>query len=279
MVCIHGFTDTWRTWELVLPALERHHEVLAPTLAGHAGGPSFDVGAGGEGIIDALEAAMDEAGFERAHLVGNSLGGFAAIRLAQRGRAETVVALAPAGGWAAEDESYRDTMAHFATAQELVRGAAPYADTIVSTPEGCRRATAFLDHKLRAHSGGAASPPDSRGGELRCGGAADRACPRARLELRRGTYPLPGADRLGHRGPASAVAPGCGEVSRARPQCRMDRARRDRSPAAARRPGRDRRSDPRPHGPLTSVRSALRSILPTGVSGTASTTRISRGYL
>lgn len=144
MVCIHGFTDTWRTWELVLPALERHHEVLAPTLAGHAGGPSFDVGAGGEGIIDALEAAMDEAGFERAHLVGNSLGGFAAIRLAQRGRAETVVALAPAGGWAAEDESYRDTMAHFATAQELVRGAAPYADTIVSTPEGCRRATAFL---------------------------------------------------------------------------------------------------------------------------------------
>ena len=28
-----------RTWELVLPALERHHDVLAPALAGHAGGP------------------------------------------------------------------------------------------------------------------------------------------------------------------------------------------------------------------------------------------------
>jgi len=39
LVCLHGFTDTWRTWELVLPELERRHDVLAPTLAGHAGGP------------------------------------------------------------------------------------------------------------------------------------------------------------------------------------------------------------------------------------------------
>jgi pimeloyl-ACP methyl ester carboxylesterase len=37
LVCLHGFTDTWRTWELVLPTLERHHDVLAPTLIGHAG--------------------------------------------------------------------------------------------------------------------------------------------------------------------------------------------------------------------------------------------------
>jgi hypothetical protein len=32
LVCLHGFTDTWRTWELVLPILERQHDVLAPTL-------------------------------------------------------------------------------------------------------------------------------------------------------------------------------------------------------------------------------------------------------
>ncbi len=37
MLCLHGFTGTWRMWELVLPALERHHDVLAPTLLGHAG--------------------------------------------------------------------------------------------------------------------------------------------------------------------------------------------------------------------------------------------------
>jgi pimeloyl-ACP methyl ester carboxylesterase len=143
MVCIHGFTDTWRTWELVLPALERHHDVLAPTLAGHAGGPPLELDAGSDAIVDALETAMDDVGFERAHLVGNSLGGYVAIRLAQRGRATTVVALAPAGGWAADDESYKDTLTYFTTAQELLRNAAPYAEEIVSTPEGRRRATAF----------------------------------------------------------------------------------------------------------------------------------------
>ncbi len=35
LVCLHGFTDTWRTWELVLPVLERYHDVYAPTLPGH----------------------------------------------------------------------------------------------------------------------------------------------------------------------------------------------------------------------------------------------------
>ena len=39
LLLVHGFTDTWRTWELVLAALEREHEVLAPTLLGHAGRP------------------------------------------------------------------------------------------------------------------------------------------------------------------------------------------------------------------------------------------------
>ena len=37
LVLLHGFTGSWRIWELVLPALERRHDVLAPTLPGHAG--------------------------------------------------------------------------------------------------------------------------------------------------------------------------------------------------------------------------------------------------
>ena len=106
LVCLHGFTGTWRMWELVLPALERHHDVLAPTLPGHAGGPPLPEGLSDDTLPDALEAAMDKAGFERAHLVGNSLGGFLALQLAARGRASSVVALAPAGGWAEKDASF-----------------------------------------------------------------------------------------------------------------------------------------------------------------------------
>ncbi|MEA2436741.1 MAG: hypothetical protein QOF65_1297, partial [Thermoleophilaceae bacterium] len=100
LVCLHGFLDTWRAWELVLPALERQHDILAPTLAGHAGGPRIEGEVSDTTLADAVEHAMDKAGFEIAHIVGNSLGGLVALQLAERGRAETVVALAPAGGWA-----------------------------------------------------------------------------------------------------------------------------------------------------------------------------------
>lgn len=158
MLCLHGFTDTWRTWELVLPALEREHDVLAPTLAGHAGGPAIVGEATDAAVADAVERAMDEAGWETAHLVGNSLGGYIALQLASRGRARSVVALAPAGGWADGDESFRETLDYFTTMQRLLRDAAPHADAIVSTPEGRRRATLstserfeHIPHELLAH--------------------------------------------------------------------------------------------------------------------------------
>src|SRR4051794_34385946 len=111
MVLLHGFTDTWRTWELVLPPLERRHDVLALTLAGHLGGPPLPAAAGPDTMADLVEAAMDAAGFATAHLVGNSLGGHLALQLAARGRARSVVALAPAGGWAEGDESFREVLA------------------------------------------------------------------------------------------------------------------------------------------------------------------------
>jgi pimeloyl-ACP methyl ester carboxylesterase len=92
-------------------------------------------------LADAAERAMDEAGFETAHIAGNSLGGHVALQLAARARARTVVALAPAGGWAEGDESYRDTLRYFATMRDLLQTAAPQAEAIVASPEGRRRAT------------------------------------------------------------------------------------------------------------------------------------------
>ena len=147
-MCLHGFTDTWRTWELVLPALERHHDVLAPTLLGHAGAPPFAGEASDAMLADAVERAMDEAGFRTAHLVGNSLGGYVALQLAARGRAQSVVALAPAGGWANGDESYKETLGYFAAMQALLKAAVPYAEAIVATAEGRRRATQFITSRF-----------------------------------------------------------------------------------------------------------------------------------
>jgi pimeloyl-ACP methyl ester carboxylesterase len=143
LVCVHGIVDTWRTWELVLPALERHHDVLAPTLAGHAGGPAFDGTMTPDTLADGVEQAMDAAGFQNAHIVGNSLGGYVALRLAARGRARTVVALAPAGGWEPDDPSSAVTRDYFVGVRDLARAAAPHADAIVASADGRRRATAY----------------------------------------------------------------------------------------------------------------------------------------
>jgi pimeloyl-ACP methyl ester carboxylesterase len=143
-VALHGFLDTWRTWELVLPALERHHDVLAPTLPGHAGAPALGGGISVDALADTVEAAMDAAGFETAHLVGNSLGGNVALQLAARGRARTVVTLAPAGGWARGDDSFRDTLRLQAGLHEQLRAVAPHAEAVLTSKEGRRRATQLI---------------------------------------------------------------------------------------------------------------------------------------
>ena len=136
LVLLHGFLDTWRVWELVLPALERRHDVLAPTLAGHAGGPPLEEIAA-PALADAVERAMDAAGFATAHIAGNSLGGHVAFQLAARGRARSVVAFAPAGG-------YGEVLELQTGMQEQARAAAPHARSLLATDAGRRRATELL---------------------------------------------------------------------------------------------------------------------------------------
>ncbi|WP_349239802.1 alpha/beta hydrolase [Patulibacter sp. SYSU D01012] len=139
---LHGFLDTWRTWELVLPALERRHDVLALTLPGHAGGPPLPARLTATSTVAAVEAAMDAAGIETAHVAGNSLGGFLALQLAARGRARSVVALSPAGGWGGGSAVLADTLAEQERLHAAVRAGAGQAETLMATPAGRRRATA-----------------------------------------------------------------------------------------------------------------------------------------
>lgn len=144
LVCLHGFTDTWRTWELILPALERRHDVFAPTLPGHAGGPPLTSPLSTAAAVDAVGGMMDDLGWETAHIVGNSLGGYLALQLAARGRADTVVALAPAGGWARGDDTYRDLLSRQLAMHEMAKAAAPLADAILASEDGRRRATELI---------------------------------------------------------------------------------------------------------------------------------------
>lgn len=108
LLLLHGLGGTWTIWKPVLALLERHHRVVALTLPGHFGGPPMPPGqpVTVETMADVLEQDLQARGIERPHVVGNSLGGWLALELARRGRARSVTALSPAGGWRTT-EDYR----------------------------------------------------------------------------------------------------------------------------------------------------------------------------
>jgi pimeloyl-ACP methyl ester carboxylesterase len=99
LVLIHGVGHTWRGWKPMLPELERRFDVLAVDLPGHGHSEPLPAGTEStpEALADAVERQMLGAGFDSAHLAGNSLGGWISLELARRGRARTVTAISPAG--------------------------------------------------------------------------------------------------------------------------------------------------------------------------------------
>ena len=130
LVLLHGFMDAPVTWDLVRPYLGE--DVLVPAL------PLGDPAA----VVDELERVLDDARVETACLVGNSLGGYLALRLAERGRARAVVALAPAGGWPAGDSAPRETLELQRRINRALQRVVP--EQVASTPEGRRRALRYL---------------------------------------------------------------------------------------------------------------------------------------
>ncbi|WP_245718191.1 alpha/beta fold hydrolase [Nocardia miyunensis] len=99
VVLLHGFM-TPRCWEPVAARLSSTCEVFAPALTGHWGGPELrrrflNVAA----LADQIDNQLDELGWRTCHIAGNSLGAWIGFELAARGRARTLTAIAPAGGW------------------------------------------------------------------------------------------------------------------------------------------------------------------------------------
>jgi pimeloyl-ACP methyl ester carboxylesterase len=102
VILLHPFLMSQTVWEVVAQQLADtgRYEVFAPTMAGHNGGPrtrSWLLSS--STLADHVEQQMDELGWDTAHIVGNSLGGWVAFELERRGRARSVTGVAPAGGW------------------------------------------------------------------------------------------------------------------------------------------------------------------------------------
>jgi pimeloyl-ACP methyl ester carboxylesterase len=174
LVLLHGFTGAWHHWRPVLGELAARYEVIAPTLAGHDGGPPYPVDGPLTyvGATDWLERHLDELGVGEAHVVGNSMGGALALELAKRGRARSVVAIAPAGGWSEGDGEAQRLGRFFARQIRSARTVAPRISAIMRRPSARRLAL----REIMRH-GELVSPADAVDltiSSLRCS-IADRA--------------------------------------------------------------------------------------------------------
>ncbi len=101
MLLLHPFMMSQNVWKKVAPQIADtgRYEVFAPTMAGHNGGPKGRWKLDSATLADHVERQLDDLGWTTAHIVGNSLGGWVAFELERRGRARTITAIAPAGGW------------------------------------------------------------------------------------------------------------------------------------------------------------------------------------
>ncbi|RYC10400.1 alpha/beta fold hydrolase [Nocardioides zhouii] len=83
VVLLHGYTADRVVWMRFAKHLVRDHRVVVPELAGHgASGFTSGTGFSAPAQADRVAAVMDALGIKRAHVAGNSMGGFVAATLA-----------------------------------------------------------------------------------------------------------------------------------------------------------------------------------------------------
>jgi pimeloyl-ACP methyl ester carboxylesterase len=108
VILLHGIGLDRRSWDAVAPLLAADREVIAVDLPGFGQSPDLPAALSHDlpTVVAALEAVFTALGAERPHVVGHSLGGLIALRLAQAGAARSVTAIAPAGFWNGVERRY-----------------------------------------------------------------------------------------------------------------------------------------------------------------------------
>ena len=144
IVLLHPFLSSQNVWRTVADQLADtgRYEAFAPTMVGHNGGPRatswfMDTA----DLVDDVERRMDELGWQTAHIVGNSLGGWVAFELERRGRARTLIAIAPAGGWSKHSPSKYETVLKFLLGGPALIAARLLGPRILDLPYARRLAT------------------------------------------------------------------------------------------------------------------------------------------
>jgi len=127
VLLLHSGFGSWVEWRSVIELLTPRRTVLAPTLPGSRGGGRLDLSARTmlDAHADRVEEMLNAIGWtEPIQIVGSSYGGVAALELASRRRAGSVIALAPpwvAGSGAAFYAAlFGTSLPTFRTAQLLI---------------------------------------------------------------------------------------------------------------------------------------------------------------
>lgn len=82
LILLHGYTDSWRSFEPILPLLPRSIHAFVPTQRGHGDADRPEAGYAPEDFASDMAAFMDKVGIEAAVLAGHSMGGSIAQRFA-----------------------------------------------------------------------------------------------------------------------------------------------------------------------------------------------------
>jgi pimeloyl-ACP methyl ester carboxylesterase len=136
LLLIHGLGSQYQVWQPVIDRLAAEREVVAIDLPGFGGSAPLPAGTAEDpaNLTDAVASFLDDIGWERPHVAGNSLGGWVALELAKRGRARSVAAIGSAGFANRREQAFSvESLKLTHRITQLIYGAAP---RLLATPTG-----------------------------------------------------------------------------------------------------------------------------------------------
>ena len=153
VVMLHGVTDSWRSFEHVLPHLPDDIRAIAVTQRGHADAPQPETGYLIEDLAGDVIDLLDQLGIVRTVLVGHSMGSWVAQRVAidHPERVIGVVLAGSFGGRPGDDPEMQALTAEMASLRDPIGDevARDFQDSTVASPLPAGQMDTFVSESLK----------------------------------------------------------------------------------------------------------------------------------
>jgi non-heme chloroperoxidase len=153
IVMLHGVTDSWRSFEHVLPYLPDDVRAIAVTVRGHGDAPKPESGYLIEDLAGDVVDLLDELGIEQAIVLGHSMGSWVTQRVAidHPERVIGVVLAGSFGGRPGDDPEMHAFAAGMASVRDPITDevARDFQDSTVASPLPAGQMDAFVSESLK----------------------------------------------------------------------------------------------------------------------------------